>query len=452
MEKLTLFKCTILLFALLFVAHAKGQEGQAKESWKDKLTFNMVIGTDFSYAFNKNRLQKAEFFLKPEVQYQIHKNVKLVGIGRGYLEALDRLEPGRPKQSPSAGLVNRRLFLGDRLELELREFYLQTRIKKKWYVRLGKQQIVWGETDGLKLLDVINPQYFREFVLDEFEDSRVPLWSLKADFPIGKLKVQFIWIPDQTYHVLPSFHAPFFPGSEVPKPPPGVGLNILEADRPNSWLVDSDIGFKMEAFVKGWDIGLNYFFHYDDFPALNQSLVISDTGQPQINIQPRYERQHLLGMTFNKPVGSVTLRGELAYTFKKPFVTTEERFSNGITTSDYFQVAIGMDYLFGEWMISSQVFNDILMKEFSAFNRDQYEVNGSLLVSREFFNDSFKAQILWVQNLNRGDAMLRPGLSYWLESNLQLFLQSDIFYGTPTGLFGQFRDQSRISLGLELGI
>jgi len=50
-------------------------------------------------------------------------------------------------------------------------------------LRLGKQQIVWGETDGLKLLDVMNPQNFREFILDEFEDSRLPLWSVKYTVP-----------------------------------------------------------------------------------------------------------------------------------------------------------------------------------------------------------------------------------------------------------------------------
>lgn len=175
-------------------------------------------------------------------------------------------------------------------------------------------------------------------------------------------------------------------------------------------------------------------------------------GQPMVTISPKYKRQHLAGMSFNKPVGGLTLRGELAYTFNKYFSTSDEKFAHGITNSDFLQLAIGLDYLSGEWMISPQIFNDILIKDFSAFNRDRYEVNMSLLISREFYNDSFKAQVLWVQDINQGDGMLRPSLSYWLKSNLQLYLRSAIFYGSKTGLFGQFHNQSRISVGFELGI
>ena len=53
------------------------------------------------------------------------------------------------------------------------------------------------------MLDVLNPQDFREFVLDDFEDSRIPLWSVNAEVPLGPLVAQLVWIPDRTYHDLP---------------------------------------------------------------------------------------------------------------------------------------------------------------------------------------------------------------------------------------------------------
>ena len=42
----------------------------------------------------------------------------------------------------------------------LRELYLDTKIGGV-DLRLGKQQVVWGTADGIKLLDIINPTDFR---------------------------------------------------------------------------------------------------------------------------------------------------------------------------------------------------------------------------------------------------------------------------------------------------
>ena len=70
--------------------------------------------------------------------------------------------------------------LSDEVELELRELYLQGEIGDTFLI-LGKQQIVWGKSDGLKVLDIVNPQSFREFILDDFDNSRIPLWTLNIE-------------------------------------------------------------------------------------------------------------------------------------------------------------------------------------------------------------------------------------------------------------------------------
>ena len=44
----------------------------------------------------------------------------------------------------------------------LRELYVDTKAGD-WDLRIGKQQVVWGTADGIKLLDMINPTDYREF-------------------------------------------------------------------------------------------------------------------------------------------------------------------------------------------------------------------------------------------------------------------------------------------------
>lgn len=74
----------------------------------------------------------------------------------------------------------------------LRELYVDTSLAG-WALRLGKQQVVWGTADGIKLLDIINPTDFRELNQNAMEDSRIPIWMINAEKNIGdSSNVQFI--------------------------------------------------------------------------------------------------------------------------------------------------------------------------------------------------------------------------------------------------------------------
>lgn len=74
----------------------------------------------------------------------------------------------------------------------LRELYVDTTLAD-WQFRLGKQQVVWGTADGIKLLDIINPTDYREFNQNTFEDSRIPVWMLKAEKNLtDRSSLQFI--------------------------------------------------------------------------------------------------------------------------------------------------------------------------------------------------------------------------------------------------------------------
>ena len=62
----------------------------------------------------------------------------------------------------------------------LREAYIDTSYED-WLIRAGKQQVVWGTADGMKLLDNINPTDFSEMAQNQMEDSRIPVWMLNAE-------------------------------------------------------------------------------------------------------------------------------------------------------------------------------------------------------------------------------------------------------------------------------
>ena len=67
----------------------------------------------------------------------------------------------------------------------MRELYMDTGAGD-WDLRIGKQQVVWGTADGIKLLDIINPTDFRELNQNAMEDARIPVWMINAETNIGE--------------------------------------------------------------------------------------------------------------------------------------------------------------------------------------------------------------------------------------------------------------------------
>ena len=62
----------------------------------------------------------------------------------------------------------------------LREAYVDSQVGD-WSLRTGKQQVVWGTADGMKLLDMINPTDYSEMAQNQMEDSRIPVWMVNAE-------------------------------------------------------------------------------------------------------------------------------------------------------------------------------------------------------------------------------------------------------------------------------
>lgn len=435
------------LAAMLGASLVATAQDEDDSSWRDRVSFGGTADAEWGVETTTGDLQKFEIQIQPEFDITLKDNLKLTIIGRIKADAIDDLEPGRPNQGEIAW-PSRRVLIGDPLELELREFYFETSVGDT-YLTIGKQQIVWGEADGLKVLDVVNPQDFREFVLDEFEDSRIPLWSVNAEIPIKALTLQLLWIPDLTYHNIPEFDAAYAFHSNVPQAPPMIPFEIRDPVRPNNPFKDSDVGARLSAFVGGWDLTLNYLYHYDDAPVVRRGFGLTDSGFG-IVAQPGYERTHLIGGTFSNAFGNLTLRGELGYSFDKFYSTEKLMDADGVVETDEFAYVLGFDWFgFNETFLSLQVFQNFLTEDDDGLLRDRVETSVSLNVQRDFLNDSLIAETLWVHNVNHGDGFIRPKLSYEWRSDTKIWAGFDLFYGSEKGLFGQYDQRDRALVGIE---
>ncbi len=447
--------CGILALAGLLItasALAESTPDDTKSSQLSNHRFSAVLESEAAYGMARDRADKMELMFDPQWEYRWSEDTRITGIARLYAEGFDHLEPGRPSQGEIAP-NSRRLQLGDRTDIELREFYLRTRLRGM-HLTLGKQQVVWGKADGLKLLDVVNPQDFREFILDNFDDSRIPLWTVNAELPIGGGNLQFLWIPDRTYHRLPQSGATFAFSSPliVPQAPPGVAVNLRPLERPNNIVMDSDIGMRFSRFWHGWDLTVNYLYHYADLPVLFQSVFLTPGG-PTVTVSPRYERNHLIGGSVSNAFGNLTVRGEAIYNTDRFVLTTNRRDGDGVIKSGELAYVLGLDWSgIQDTLVSFQLFQSWLLHPADGIVRDTLDNTATLLLRRHFLNETLETEVLWLQSVNQGDGLIRPKISYELRDNVRIWTGFDLFYGDRNGLFGQFDRNDRLVIGMEMGL
>ena len=395
--------------------------------------------------------QKLEAILEPQLEGRFNNSLRLTAIGRLRFDSKDQLEPGKPDQD-SIGSASERYFFNGDGEAELREFYIETGIGSA-YLTLGKQQVVWGKADGLKILDVVNPQSFREFILDDFEDSRIPLWTLNLEMPLGSDTLQLLWVPDQTYHELPTSNATYsFTSPQlVPIAPSDVSINLRPVTKPSQLIKDSDLGLRWSSFRNGWDLTLNYLYHYHDLPVLFQNIQLTPQG-PIVSIEPEYKRSHLFGGTFSKAFGDLTLRGEIGYSTDRYYLSNNPAETDGVSQAEELASVLGFDWFgISDTFLSLQVFQSTLINPPTNLSRSDTDTTFTFLARREFFNDTLEAEILWLANSNDGDGLARPKITYEWQDDVKSWIGADILYGDKNELFGQFENNDRVVVGLEIG-
>lgn len=396
--------------------------------------------------------EKLETIFKPEWNMAIDDEIEMTLIARVRFDTLANLGPGNERPINYSG-INGPAISASHGDLSIREWYIDTEINDSFW-RIGKQQVVWGQADGLKVLDVVNPQSFREFILDEFDDSRIPLWMLNVEIPIGEEdSLQVIWIPDLTYHEFAEAGTSFQITSPLFVPGIEDGLSVVGFNqrKPSSILLDGDIGLRYSMFYEGWDLTFNYLYHYHDSPVLYQQF--DGFG---ITIESRYERNHLIGATASNVFGDFTLRTEVGYstdTFHQLDVPSSVVDTNGIFQSAEFSSVIGLDWQgLEDTFISLQWFQSHLFDYDNQVVRPQTNNIASFLYKQTFQNETLELNILSLYGFDQKDTSIQLELSYMLEDNLKVWIGSDLFSGNMVGLFGQFDQQDRLKLGFEWGL
>lgn len=400
-----------------------------------------TLVVDAEQVWSREASQAGNLSAHFELKETVTANTSFTAIIRARVFGSNQRYSGHLDQSLVAPL-SRRISVDSSFELELREFYFDTNFDNA-SLRLGKQQVVWGQADGLKLLDLINPQDFGLFILDEFDESRIPIWMVNLELFLALGDLQILWIPDTSVHLLASEGTTFkitAPFADIPVP-----YSIKSPDRPGNIIEDSDIGTRLSLFLGGWDLTLNYLYHYDDFPVMRRQLTSSG-----LEFSPDYERTHTVGGTASTAFGDFILRSEIAFNSDK-YVSTNAMTNGGVQSSRELGYVVGIDWGgLTDTFMSVQLFQSILLDD-DDYARDRTDTSLTFLLRRYFLNESLYLELLGIYHRNDGDNLIRLSVDYELTSNTTVGAFADVFNGEPNELFGQFDQQDRFGLKIKVG-
>lgn len=303
-----------------------------------------------------SQLVGSESRLQLEMEMEFHPDVIVFGIFRALHDAAYDIRSGSSDWEQFAGS---RASLGH--ETKMREIYMDLTVGD-WDFRIGKQQIVWGETDGMRLMDIINPlDMRRQYITRDWEDIRRPLVAIKAVYGINPERNSFlelVWIPgdikkdwiyadgtmDKRYQSPWTLSNPplleglevdpliMIPGYVNPKPNPLAArtfLNVPMLREARAITIDdtddefafnvrnSEFGVRLGGEYAGWFGTFNYFQGFADAPVMQYvggglegaGTTIYDPDRPP-ELPPHLENPIMAGIA-NKLVDSY-LSGELA--------------------------------------------------------------------------------------------------------------------------------------------
>jgi len=239
---------------------------------------------------------------------------------------------------------------GRKYENDLREAYVDLEFRDvPLILRLGKQQIVWGETDSFRMLDRANPLDLTwHQVYESWDDLRLPLWMVKGLWHFGQVGplsdafVEAYWNPGDWRPAKQGFMPDNPWGIPASNPlaafPNGLykGRLFIQGDYHRTPGDNSQVGVRFSAVAPGGvQFTLNYFYqrwagddgtNYAPTRAILDPTEATDAllrGQAPLEFIAPYV--HTAGFSLNYSEEEYTqavFRLETVYDFGVPFTDT----------------------------------------------------------------------------------------------------------------------------------
>jgi len=362
-------------------------------------------------------------------------------------------------------------------------------------IRLGKQQVVWGQMD-VPILDRVMPLDLTNWFIPDLADMRIPLWMIKAEYsPKVNSTLQLLIIPDfEASRVAPP-GAPFsFAGYNgfydlLQSLPMQVAANTfldaiqVDNEQPAKKFKDSTFGVRWRSMIGNLEYTLNWLYGYTTSAYLYADNTMMSSFIPfpmRIGLTSyqtrRHKRTQVAGFSFAKsfvdpgPLEGITLKGEFAWINDEPTYYGSADYRVMTENSDKYNWGIALEKnIVKNWLVSFQLLQ-FITDRVSRYGTDpntgvsgQWHVLDTatygvinkketyyvMKVMTDFMHERLKPEITVVyQEDNQGRII--PKVTFELRDNLWLKFGYAHFFGDYLTNNGQFRNKDQFMFEVKL--
>jgi hypothetical protein len=335
------------------------------------------LGSAYNFAHDKpgpdetdwRGLSKLRGELQLELNIRISDRWQAFFSGKGFYDAAYRIN-GRSDYTSN---------VLDHYEddLELREAYVLGRLNRYLDIKFGRQIVVWGKSDTIRVTDILNPLDNREPGLTDLEDLRLPLAMTKLDYYFGAWNLSGIAIHEIRFDKFPKSGSDFFP---YPGPLPGE-------DKPGWGGDNTEYAAALKGTFSGWDAS---FFYADVFRDTPHLAIVNKTWPIEIRLQ--HASLTMKGCAVNAALGNWIFKTEAAY------INGLEFFNNPGESYSRTDVMAGIEYYgFDDVVIIMEAANrhingfDGILKQFpDSAQKDTFQ--SVFRISRTFLNETLEIE------------------------------------------------------------
>jgi len=262
-------------------------------------------------------------------------------------------------------------------ELEVDDLYLQGSITSNLDIKVGRQVVVWGKSDNVRVTDILNPLDNRLPGIVDIKNLRLPVAMTKLDYYTGPWNLSGMMIHEPRFDKTPVFNSDFYPGAG-PLPP---------EKEPNVSLDNQQYALALNGIFSGWDLSFYGAWVFDSRAHVTEDL----NGI----LNREHSRVFMTGTTANIAFGNWLIKGEGAWFDGLEFATLpDEDFSR-------IDLMAGVEYMgFSETVLSLEIVNRYLVDfdDRLALSPDIAQENSIQTVAklvRDFANDTIQLKILF---------------------------------------------------------
>jgi hypothetical protein len=275
-------------------------------------------------------------------------------------------------------------------QLKLNDAYIQGSITENLDLKIGRQIVVWGKSDSIRVTDIINPLDNRLPGITDIEDLRLSVGMAKFDYYFKRWNLSAMIIPENRIMEEAPARSEFFAVDNIFQVPGGVPNPFLELKTPNSTLKNMQYAFAINGIFSGWDLSfytayvLDQKWHFKNQPS--QYIPLS-------SVKRVVSRVKMVGSAVNIAYGSWLLKSEIALLSGIKYNTTQDK-KNRLDTLLGFDYMGIKDTVLSLEVANRHIFNHEIQMQNQADFVDMNEMQTAIRFSHSQLNDTLNINAL----------------------------------------------------------